>query len=100
MRCLQKFAIIGVAGCVVWLAWLAHVDNTIELAFENHGYPWRCRVEMWLDNEIDGQVIRATCTPSHCETEPMLMEKGQHRIRLRVLIDDHASPFTVTTIER
>jgi len=100
MRRLRKFAVLGVAACVVWLAWLAHVDDTITLAFDNHEYPPEFLVQMWLDNAIDGQWIHANCTPTHCETAPMLMDKGRHRIRLRVVIDDQASPFIVTTIER
>jgi hypothetical protein len=100
MRSLRKAAILGIAACVVWIAWLAHVDTTTRLAFDDNGYPPEIRVELWLDDAIEGELMRATCTPSHCETAPMLMDKGRHRIRLRVLIDGHASPFTETTIER
>jgi hypothetical protein len=45
-------------------------------------------------------LIHATCAIDHCETAPMLIDKGRHRIRLRVFVGDQASPFTVTTIER
>jgi hypothetical protein len=98
--CLRRAAIIGVIACVVWIAWLARKDTTIRLAFDNRGYPPEVIVEFWLDQAIEGALIDATCTIDHCETAPMLIDKGRHRIRLRVLVGGQASPFTETTIER
>jgi 5,10-methenyltetrahydromethanopterin hydrogenase len=97
---LRSAAIIGVIACVVWIAWLARKDTTIRLAFDNRGYPPGIVVQFWLDDATEGALIHATCTIDHCETAPMLMDKGGHRIRLRVLVDGQASAFTVTTIER
>jgi hypothetical protein len=92
--------VVGFVGCVMSMASLGHIDSRSRVAFDNHGYPPDIGVELWLDDGIDVKLTRATCTIDHCETEPLLIDKGRHRIRLRVLIDDQASPFTETTIQR
>lgn len=100
MKSLRQSAIIGMAACAVWFAWFARVDDTTRLAFDNRGYPPEILVQLWLDSAVDGELIRATCTFSQCETAPMLIDRGRHHLRLRVIVAGQASPFTVTTIDR
>lgn len=99
MNTLGKGAVVvGCAGFVISIAWLAHVDSKVRLAFDNNGYPPDIGVQLWLDDAFEE--LHATCTIDHCETTPMVMGKGRHQIRLRVLVDNQTSPFTVMTIER
>ena len=101
MHTLRKCAaVVGFAGFVISAASFAHVDSKVRLAFDNNGYPPDIGVQLWLDDAFEEQVTRATCTIDHCETTPMVMSKGRHQIRLRVLVDNKTSPFTVMTIER
>ena len=99
-RCLRRAAILGVIASVVWIAWLARTETTVRLAFDNRGYPPEVIVQFWLDDAAEGALIHARCAIDHCETAAMLISKGRHRIRLRVLVGDQASPFFLTTIER
>jgi len=100
MKLIKGFAIIGLAACVVWIAWLARKDTTIRIAFDNRGYPPELVVQLKLDDAADFAYVHARCTPIGCQTDPMLMDNGRHRLVLRVLIGSHASVFTETTIER
>ena len=97
---MRRAAIIGVIACVVWIAWLARTDTTIRLAFDNRGYAPEVVVQFWLDDATEGALIHATCAVDRCETAAMLIGKGRHRIQLRVLVGDEASPFTMTTFDR
>lgn len=101
MNSLRKCAVVvGFAGCVIGTASFAHVDAKVRVAFDNNSYPPDIGVQLWLDDTFQEQVARATCTIDHCETTPMVMGKGRHQIRLRVLVDNSVSPFTVMTVER
>jgi hypothetical protein len=105
MTTVQRFAVVvGFVGCLVSIAsfaQLAHLDSSkSRVAFDNNGYPANISVQLWLDDAIEGRLMRATCTIDHCETEPTLIDRGRHQMRLRVLIGDQASAFTVTTIRR
>lgn len=95
--------VVGLAGCIIAVALFVHVDSRragSRLAFDNHGYPPSIGVELWLDDATEGKLMRATCTIDRCETEPMFIDKGRHQVRLRVVVNDQASAFTATTIER
>jgi hypothetical protein len=102
MTTLQRFAVVvGFVGCLLSIASFAHLDSSkSRVAFDNNGYPADISVQLWLDDAIEGRLMRATCTIDHCESEPTLIDKGRHHVRLRVLIGDQASPITVTTIQR
>lgn len=70
------------------------------LAFDNHGYPEQLIVQVWIDDGIEGYVVDAHCTRDHCETAPLMMQKGRHAIQLRVIIGDRMSAFTEATVDR
>jgi hypothetical protein len=71
------------------------------LAFDNHDYPEHLIAQVWVDNATEeGYVVDAHCTPDHCETAPLMMGKGRHTVRLRVVIGDRMSGFTETTVDR
>jgi hypothetical protein len=91
---------VAIAVCLISIASSARVDSNVRLAFHNNGYPPDIGVQVWVDDAFEDKVTRATCTVDHCETTPMVMKRGRHRIRVRVLIGDQASPYTETTIER
>jgi hypothetical protein len=69
------------------------------LAFDNHDYPEHLIAQVWVDNE-EAYVVDAHCAPDHCETAPLMMRRGRHTIRLRVVIGDRMSAFTDTTVDR
>jgi hypothetical protein len=90
---------MGVAGCLALLASRVHVDSESRVAFDNHGYPPNIGIQLWLDGEMRPELTSATCTIDFCETAPVRIDKGRHRIRLRVFIDGQASPFTETAVD-
>jgi hypothetical protein len=101
MDTLRKSVIIaGFAVCGMSIATFILGEFNTRLAFDNTGYPPNIGVELWVDDVFKDKVTRATCTIDHCETAPMVITKGRHRIRLRVLVADQFSAFTETTIER
>ena len=94
--------VIGFVGCVVSLAAFAVMNpSDSRVAFDNNGYPPNIGVQLWLDDAPDeGRLLRATCVADSCESEPIRIPKGRHRLRVRVLVGEQWSPFAVTTIER
>ena len=93
-------ACIAVAACFVLIAWMAPKETTTRLAFDNRGYPEELLVQLWIDGAGEGAVLSAHCTPDHCETAPMMMREGRHKIRLQVIVNNGVSSIVETTVER
>jgi hypothetical protein len=97
---LRRLALLAGAAGIVWIAWMARVEITRRLAFDNRGYPEHLLVRLWLDDASQGTVLGATCTRDGCETAPIVMTKGRHRIRLQVIVNNQPSTITETVVAR
>jgi hypothetical protein len=96
----KSVVIVGFAGGVMSMATFMLGDSKARLAFDNTHYPSNIGVELWVDDVFADKVTAATCTIDRCETAPMALDRGRHRIRLRVVIDHQVSAFTEMTVER
>jgi hypothetical protein len=97
MRRLGVMVVIAVALVIASLGWTQ--SSITRLAFDNSGYPNNVHVHFWLDDGTE-QTLDASCALDGCQTEPVSIAKGRHRIRLQVIVDGRTSPITETTVER
>jgi hypothetical protein len=96
MRRLVVIIVIAVVLVIASLGWTR--SSITRLAFDNAGYPNHMHVNFWLDDGIK-QTLQASCSPNSCQTAPVSIAKGRHRVRLQVIVDGRMSPITETTVE-